>query len=204
MNRTIGSAIVAILAASAVPLAASADTDVFSGKSAYAYISGNGTTSAGYAYISVSVFQSASKNNAGSSSGADVYETVYGENTCYEGYGSTVDNIQVNASANRKTLTASGTIPVIEFYDCYTYEPVNFSDNVLFTMNLTAITDQGSASRGTSHYEYGKTYKTNYRYDYTWRPASPDASTITSDFGAITPYWAELGQSKDHTVQIIK
>ena len=204
MNRTIGSAIAVIFATSAMPLAASADTDIFSGKSAYASMSGDGSTSAGHAYIDVSVFQSASKNNSASSSGAYVNETVYGENTCYVGFGSAIDNIQVKGSATRKTLTASGTIPLTEFYDCYTYEPVNFSDNVLFTMNLEAMTDQGSVSRGTSHYEYGTTYKTNNQYDYTWRPASPDASTIFSDYGAVMPYWAELGQSRYHTVEIIK
>jgi hypothetical protein len=132
-----------------------------------------------------------------------VSEQIYGDNTCYEDYGF-VENIKFTTTANRKKVIASGLVPVVEFYDCYTYELVNLSDSVVFTMNLVAITDEASSSSGTNHYKYGTTYQVNTHYDSTWRPALANASTIISDFGAIMPYWAELGQRKDHTVEIIK
>ena len=104
MNTMTRSAIAAILTASAVPLTVNAATNVFSGKNMYGHLSGINSSGAGSSQMDVYAFQSASKDNSGTTnfSGADVSEYIYNNNSCSWGYGSSINNIKFSNNSRSK------------------------------------------------------------------------------------------------------
>jgi hypothetical protein len=156
----------AIFAAMITPLAASADTVNFSGSGAFgsAFIPSD---SCHYIYYSsLYIFENSSKSKSVKTGNAGAYLYAEGYNNCtnnyFYAYGS-VDGISFNKKSNSKTITASGSIPVYDYYS-------GSSDVVDFNLTFTQNTDYVNSSSGTAHneYQYGtNVYKTNYHYDYT-------------------------------------
>lgn len=204
MTTTIKSTIAfcGFLAAVSAPLTARTDNFVFSGKGAFGDIYGyheNGD-------MQVLAFETAtsSKSNKTNSSGAEFIGYIYTDTECWSGYGFT-DTIQFNVIGsllNPKRVTASGKIPVTWVEYCNSNTP--FTEIVSFTMDLSAIKNQAYKAWGTGHSEYGNAAKVNTNYNYSSAPAALNASSISSQFGIVTPSFGSVGHSKGHDVQIIR
>ncbi len=207
MNMTIKAAIVScgVLAAVSMPFlpSAAAQTNVFSGKDAFGFISGS--SAEGNLYGEVYFFENStkSKSNKTETSGAYFYGNYFAGSECWYGYGST-DNIQftVGGGTTPKQATASGAISVTWYEYCSSFG--ERTETVSFAANLTAINDQTYHNWGTNHYEYGNV-KVNSNSNYSFSPALVGGSSITSPaFGTVTPISGSIGKSKGHTVDITK
>lgn len=204
MHAITSTAIAATLIAVAVP--ASAANTMFSAKNAYGAAWGYNSDGNSSYEVQVNAYQSASKNGSkDSSAGADVWEYIYDNASCRHGYGSITDGLSFKASPNPNnvnTIVASGTV-VVDLYDCYYGAHVG-QDSVTFSLNLTRDKAQTISSRTTSHHEYGTT-RVNQHDDYMYSPASVGASSVTSAmFGSLSLSYGQVGQSKTHSIEIIK
>jgi hypothetical protein len=164
-----------------------------------------------YGYISIQAFSNATKSKTYNQNVAGAYAFGYycDTNYCYDGYGDTTTIAFKSTGTLPNAVKASGSIPFICYrywcaeYDCYSEAVAQ--DNISFTMNLEASRDEAYHSRGNQNTQgYGA--KTHYRYDNTYVPPLPNGSSITSGVlaGPVTPCWASLGKSKEHTVEIIR
>lgn len=197
--QTLSKTTIAVLT-SMLPIAAHADSSVFTGKNAFASAYGSGLVPD--SFVSVNVFQNASKNGQAknSVSGADVYENIYAGGGCIFGYGSSVEGVQVTASG--KAVNSEGSV-TIDLYDCNTGNVVG-SDTVSFSINATPIKGQLNSSLSTQHSEYGTT-RVNSHFDSSYYQASSDEVAMTSsNLGQISIFYAEVGVSKSHSVEISK
>lgn len=209
MHAITRTAIAATLVAVAVP--ASAANTMFSAKSAYGTVwAYNYDENSNLSYgVRVSAYQNTNKNGGAPQNavGADVSEDIYDYNdgSCKYGYGSIVGGLEFKASPspnNVNTIVASGTV-VVDLYDCYSGSPVG-QDSVTFSLNLTRDKPSTISSMVTYHFEYGKT-RVNQHDDYTYSPASVNASSVSSTrLGPLAPTSGEVGQSKTHSMEIIK
>lgn len=196
------------IATVSMPLTVGAETFVFSGKDAYGNMGYDSGQVSVFQNGQVSVFQNATKSKSFPktvTSGAYFYGSYYdSSNGCYfSGWGSTTERITFKATTGRRTITASGAIPVV--WSCYSGEDLfEYPDTVSFNMNLSAISDQESRSWGTNHYEYG-VFKQNNHFDSSYASAALNASSITSTrFGSWVPTYGSVGNSKGHYVDIVK
>ena len=197
----------AIFAAMITPLAASAETVNFSGSGTFGSALVPSDSCHYFYYSSLSVFENSSKSKSVKTGNAGAYLDAYGYNSCtgndFYAYGF-VDGISFDRKSKSKTITASGSIPVYDYYS-------GSSDVVNFNLTFTQNTDYVNSSSGTAHneYQYGtNVYKNNYHYDYTSSSATVTGTISGSIAGSAldggVDSYGFMGNSKSHSVDITK
>ena len=196
-----------IFAAMITPLAASADTINFSGSGTFGSAFVPSDSCHYFYYSSLYVFENSSKSKSVKTGNAGAYLDAYGYNSCtgndFYAYGF-VDGISFDRKSKSKTITASGSIPVYDYYS-------GSSDVVNFNLTFTQNTDYVNSSSGTAHneYQYGtNVYKNNYHYDYTSSSATVTGTISGSIAGSAldggVDSYGFMGNSKSHSVDITK
>ena len=194
--------IVSLVAAISIPLTASADTSVFSGKGAIGQTTGaNGNLRL---WVDAIEYATKSKSQKEGLSVAYVSGNYYTDDTCWHGDAIT-DSIQFKAigkTPNRITFSGSAQM---SWYDVCGGNS-QFTEEVTFNIDLNALTDQADSRWGTTHEEYGDIYKVNQHFDQSQAPASPDPGSYINSprFGTVNPDDGFVGQVKQHTVEITR
>lgn len=193
--------IASLITTLSIPLTASADTILFSGKGAI----GQATGANGNLRLWASAIETATKSKSQKEglSIASVSGNYYTDDTCWHG-DATTDSIQFKAIGKTpKRITFSGSAQM-SWYDVCGGD--QFTEEVTFNIELNALTDQADSRWGTTHEEYGTIYKVNQHFDQSQAPASPDSGSYINSprFGTVNPDDGFVGQVKLHTVEITR